>query len=258
MNEANNRQTAMENLRVIRQVLDRTDPSFHNLAPAFRRMGLVWLLCALVLLYIEGGDLLGFLYPDRYPVLGLFGGVGPGVCTGVKVVLGVFLVVQCILWRRSRGSLGLSEQAERLLALWQIMLVLYCLLYVLMNVGLWAVNNHFYAAPPNLDLGEPLGARWGDMIQVFGLLKDLLPILFPALPFLLTGSYLGDRRLLALGLVVLALYVGAVGAVLTTWVLGLNTAVPWVLGLVLVYPFLIYLLPPVTLLLVAWRLKGKK
>lgn len=257
MNEANNRQTAMENLRVIRQVLDRTDPSFHNLAPAFRRMGLVWLLCALVLLCMQECDVLSFLYPNA-SIFGLFGRVGPTVFTVVKVVLGAFLVVQCVLWRRNRGSLGLSEQAERLLALWQIMLVLYCLLYVLMNVGLWAVNNHFYAVPPNLDLGEPLGARWGDMIQVFGLLKDMLPILFPALPFLLTGSYLGDRRLLALGLVVLALYVGAVGAVLTTWVLGLNTAVPWVLGLVLVYPFLIYLLPPVTLLLVAWRLKGKK
>ena len=40
--------TALDDLRVIRQVLDRTAASFRTLAPVFRRMGLVW-LCQAVL-----------------------------------------------------------------------------------------------------------------------------------------------------------------------------------------------------------------
>lgn len=52
MNE-NNKQSAIEDLRVIRGVLDQTTSSLRGLAPLFWRLGLVWLVCALVLLYIE-------------------------------------------------------------------------------------------------------------------------------------------------------------------------------------------------------------
>ena len=39
---------AAEDLRVIRSVLDQTATSFRALAPAFGRMGVVWLVCGLV------------------------------------------------------------------------------------------------------------------------------------------------------------------------------------------------------------------
>ena len=43
-NNQTTRTMAMEDLHLIRQVLDQTATSFQTLAPVFWRMGLVWLL----------------------------------------------------------------------------------------------------------------------------------------------------------------------------------------------------------------------
>ena len=121
------------------------------------------------------------------------------VCTGVRIFLGAFLVVQCILWQRKKTSGELSEQGRRLLSLWQTLLVLYLCLYAVAAVGTRI------AEPDAMTTTE----AW-DSWQSCSLLQMLPPVLFPALPPLLTGVYLEDRPLQLLGLVVLTLYLAAV------------------------------------------------
>ena len=58
---------AAEDLRVIRSVLDQTATSFRALAPAFGRMGVVWLVCGLVSLATNGLDLLAYYFPQTLP-----------------------------------------------------------------------------------------------------------------------------------------------------------------------------------------------
>lgn len=246
MNETNKR-SAMEDLRVIRGVLDQTTSSLRGLAPLFRRLGLVWLVCVLILLYLEGGDLLCYLFP----VLNRLGGTvlysGVDLCQWIRVFLWAFLVVQCILWQRKKTSGELSEQGRRILGLWQTLLVLYLCLFALTAVGTW--------------LAEPEGMAsteaW-DAWQTCTLLKLLPPVLFPALPPLLTGVYLEDRFMQRLGLTVLTLYLASVVLGMMSMVMAAQSganAPGYLILLTVFFSLACYLLPPVSLLLTARRLK---
>lgn len=246
MNE-NNKRSAIEDLRVIRGVLDQTTSSLRGLAPLFWRLGLVWLVCALVLLYIEGGAVLGFLFPKIHDVFELFGAASMPVCTGVRIFLGAFLVVQCILWQRKKTSGELSEQGRRLLGLWQTLLVLYLCLYAVAAVGT-------RIAEPDVMTTTEAWDAW----QTCSLLKMLPPVLFPALPPLLTGVYLEDRPLQLLGLVVLTLYLAAVVISMVSIVMvaqsGTN-APDYLIILSIVFALVRFVLPPASLLMTARRIK---
>lgn len=246
MNETNKR-SAMEDLRVIRGVLDQTTSSLRGLAPLFWRVGLVWLVCALILLYLEGGDLLCYLFPvlNRLGGTALYAGVD--LCQWIRAFLWAFLVVECILWQRKKTSGELSEQGRRILGLWQTLLVLYLCLFALTAVGTW--------------LAEPEGMAsteaW-DAWRTCTLLKLLPPVLFPALPPLLTGVYLEDRFMQRLGLTVLTLYLASVVLGMMSIVMAAQSganAPGYLILLTVFFSLACYLLPPVSLLLTARRLK---
>ena len=96
---------ARDDLRFIREVLDRTAPSFRPLAPSFRplapsffRAGLVWLLFALLRFSVSGLDLLAYLWPP------LFFPMIPLLLTAVVLedkplgCLGLVILVLCLAY----------------------------------------------------------------------------------------------------------------------------------------------------------------
>lgn len=240
---------AMNDLLLVGRERDQTASSFQTLGPGFLRVGLVWLVCALVLLYGEGGDLWSFLHPNLYPVFGLLGEADILVCSGVKLFLGCFLVVQCVLWQRRKQAGDLYGRDRKLLNGWQVPLVIFCLLYALTAVGIWVGSPMPYVIPQVAD-----GQSDGFLLSLCLWLRSLLPLLVPVLPLLLTGVRGKDRCLTALGVVLLLLYVGYLGMAVAYWGQGTGELPGYLLYANLVYPFLKYLAAPVSLLAAAGRL----
>ena len=98
-NNQTTRTMAMEDLHLIRQVLDQTATSFQTLAPVFWRMGLVWLLYGVLAFFVNTSDFIGYYFPPLALPLSLY-----GLLTWAKVVLVVYLLVQCVLWQRRKGG----------------------------------------------------------------------------------------------------------------------------------------------------------
>lgn len=98
---------AVDDLRLIRQVLDQTATSFRTLAPEFFRMGVVWLVYGVLSCLVIWPDTLAFLFPEAFagwdPTTGL-----PRVLSALlpwaRVALWGYLLVQCILWQRKKGT----------------------------------------------------------------------------------------------------------------------------------------------------------
>lgn len=105
-NNQTTRTMAMEDLHLIRQVLDQTATSFQTLAPVFWRMGLVWLLYGVLAFFVNTLDIIGYYFPPLALPLSLY-----GLLTWAKVALVVYLLVQCVLWQRRKGGLCGSEWA---------------------------------------------------------------------------------------------------------------------------------------------------
>ncbi|MFQ9858511.1 MAG: hypothetical protein ACLRWL_00855 [Evtepia gabavorous] len=102
-NNQTTRTMAMEDLHLIRQVLDQTATSFQTLAPVFWRMGLVWLLYGVLAFFVNTSDFIGYYFPPLALPLSLC-----GLLTWAKVVLVVVLLVQCAVAEEKRGFAALS------------------------------------------------------------------------------------------------------------------------------------------------------
>lgn len=128
---------AVDDLRLIRQVLDQTATSFRTLAPEFFRMGVVWLVYGVLSCLVIWPDTLAFLFPEAFagwdPTTGL-----PRVLSALlpwaRVALWGYLLVQCILWQRKKGTF--PALGGKVLGIWQVLLVLYLLLFLLLEGGL--------------------------------------------------------------------------------------------------------------------------
>lgn len=233
---------AMDDIQVIRRILDQTVTSFRTLAPAFKRMGLAWLLCALVSGTITFLDITGYLFPDTIRVD--VGAWAYQLETALQGALVVFLVVQCVLWQKRIRAGEFPALAGKILSIWQILLVLYLLLSVLVELsGLVTVPEE--------------GFITGNDVMMFCMtFRAFLPVLFPAVPLLLTGSFLGDKVLGWLGAVVFLM------ALITTfgWFVPIQS-----IGQVVLAKFLLSsvlgivrcFFEPVALLLMAFRLKRR-
>ena len=249
MEEKRTKNLAAMDALLVGRAPDQTAPSFRSPGSLLLRVGLVWLMCALVLLYGEGGDLWSFLYPNLYPVFGLLGEADILVCSGVKLFLGCFLVVQCVLWQRRKQAGDLYGRDRKLLNGWQVSIVIFCLLYALTAVGIWVGSPVPYVIPQVAG-----GQSDGFLMSLCLWLRNLLPLLVPVLPLLLTGIRGKDRCLTALSGVLLLLYVGYLGMAVAYWVQGTGELPSYLLYANLVYPFLKYLAAPVSLLAAAGRL----
>ena len=180
-NNQTTRTMAMEDLHLIRQVLDQTATSFQTLAPVFWRMGLVWLLYGVLAFFVNTLDIIGYYFPPLALPLSLY-----GLLTWAKVALVVYLLVQCVLWQRRKGGFAALSG--------QLFLVLYLLLFGVVEAGLRFVPN----------LGMEMGVF--DIMTVCMAFQWFLPVIFPGMPLIITGILLRERGLWWLGGILLTGY----------------------------------------------------
>ena len=239
--------SAMDDLQHIRSVMDGP-AALRPLAPYFLCTGLVWLAYAVIMASITIPDTLGYLWPNVSVFLyDTLGGFTMLVYDWGKWVIWAFLLVQCGLWQREKRAQAMTGTARRSLTTWQVFLLLYLAFVMALEVARGAATNEVQM------LSEEMFYFW----QTAGLLQNALPILFPALPLVLTGNQLEDRILSLWGWLSLVWAVALVAICL--YGLSLNGTMMET-GLLLVSTFLSLLmgfLAPVGLLLTAWRL-GRK
>ena len=238
---------AMDDLQHIRSVMDGP-AALRPLAPYFLCTGLVWLTYALIMASITIPDTLGYLWPNVSAFLyDSFGGFTMFVYNWGKWVIWAFLLVQCGLWQREKSARVLTGTARRNLTTWQVFL----LLYVVFVIALEVVRET--ALPSGVMTTETPYYLW----STAGVLQYALPVLFPALPLILTGNQLEDKALSlwgwlslvwAVALVAICLYgLSLDGTMMETDLLLFSTFLSLLMGF----------LSPVGLLLTAWRL-GRK
>lgn len=240
--------TALDDLRVIRQVLDRTAASFRTLAPVFRRMGLVWLCQAVLYTLAVTTDLLIYLSPTLYNYLSWTRALIPAAQWSM-LPLGIYLAVECILWQRKKTTY--APLSGQLVTLWQFFLLLYLVLFALFRAGMYWQTHDLPMVLP--ELSEEVVNLWTGFLICQGFLA-FLPVLFPGVPLLITGAMLGEKVLGWLGAAVCAL---TAFAILAPMVTGFPTMASMPLPLfaldvviVSAAPFF----PPAALLLTARRL----
>ncbi len=191
--------TAQDDLRVIRQVLDRTAASFRTLAPVFRRMGLVWLCQAVLYTLAVVPDLLTYLFPTLYDYLSWTRALIPASQWSM-LPLGSYLVVECILWQRKKPTY--APLSGQLVTLWQFFLLFYLVLFALFQAGMYWQTHDLPMVLP--ELSEEVVNPWTGFLICQGFLA-FLPVLFPGVPLLITGAMLGEKVLGWLGAAVCAL-----------------------------------------------------
>lgn len=235
-----NLNSAMDDLSVIRSVLERTAPSFRPLAPSFLRAGAVWLVLSLLLFSIEGMDLLAYLFPVLYPFQP-FGAARPFLANLFQGCLLLLWLVLCLLWQREKATKALPRLPRMVLSIWQAFLLLTLVFSALTELAMSMHSGVFYtseASPFDFTVLASWVYQWA------------APLLFPLLPLLVTSVILEDAPLRWLGLVILALLLGYLALCLFAPGSGIVTVVFSVI-LSLSRDFL----PPIALLLTGRRLK---
>lgn len=162
-----------------------------------------------------------------------------------RVALWGYLLVQCILWQRKKGTF--PALGGKVLGIWQVLLVLYLLLFLLLEGGF-----QYHSALPMSS--EPTSFAWDHAWALFYYSRLFLPILFPGIPLVVTGILLSERPLFVLGLVVSALAVcSAFGPGLVPVLATILPLYAFLVGVGLVQVFY----QPVALLVLARRLRRR-
>mgnify|MGYP000381803889 CR=1 FL=1 len=179
-------------------------------------------------------------------MVGYIAGISAKFILGVNVhnayVLVVYLLVQCVLWQRRKG--GFAALSGQLLGIWQLFLVLYLLLFGVVEAGLRFVPN----------LGMEMGVF--DIMTVCMAFQWFLPVIFPGMPLIITGILLRERGLwwLGVGMAVLGGILSLGGILLTGYPQPASRQVLLSIGAL---GLLQYFFQPAALLLLARRLKRR-
>ena len=236
--KTNSLHVALDDLRLIRQVLDRTTDSFRALAPSFFRMGLVWLVYALLYTMNKAPGVLTFLFPSLanegtalyWPLV-----------EWLRIPLGLYLVAECILWQRKKPTY--AALSRQLVGVWQVLLLLYLVLFALFQIEASSIQTSMVIAED--------GLRQMDNLAICGAFLAFLPAIFPGFPLLATGVLLGEKRLGGLGAAVILL--GVLGTLANTD--GSNALL---LCALIVVDLAAVFFQPVALLLTALRLRRRR
>ena len=173
---------ALEDLQVIRTVLDKASPSFQTLAASFRVLGILWLVPAGLLAFLQGESQISYLFALDHGIA-LY--AGPNL---LLLLQGAIVLL----------AGAFSPEEAKVVTLWQVLLLLFLVCTVAGMVGTFSSTvQEAMFSPDSLD-----GYR---TFYVCGALQTFAPVLFPSLPLLITGSMGKDRVLWILGLVCLLL-----------------------------------------------------
>ena len=190
---------ALEDLQVIRTVLDKASPSFQTLAASFRVLGILWLVPAGLLAFLQGESQISYLFALDHGIA-LYAG------PNLLLLLQGAIVLLAAVWsgfldgplsgKKAPGAF--SPEEAKVITLWQVLLLLFLVCTVAGMVGTFSSTvQEAMFSPDSLD-----GYR---TFYVCGALQTFAPVLFPSLPLLITGSMGKDRALWILGLVCLLL-----------------------------------------------------
>lgn len=233
---------ALDDLHLIRQVLERTTDSFRALAPSFFRMGLVWLAYVLLDTLATGPDILNYLIPGL-ALKGLRDYLS--LIQWLRLPLALYLVAECILWQRKKSSY--AALSRQLVGVWQVLLLLYLVLLALFQ---WEVSA-IQAVTVVTEEVETM-ALWSNF-AVCGAFLAFLPAIFPGFPLVATGVLLREKVLGWVGAAVILFGLAAVLGTLTD--MGSMVTLPLMLtALCMLAAFF----QPVALLLTALRLHRRQ
>lgn len=231
---------ALEDLQVIRTVLDKASPSFQTLAASFRVLGILWLVPAGLLAFLQGESQISYLFALDHGIA-LY--AGPNLLLLLQGAIVLLAAVFCLLWQGKKRRGAFSPEEAKVVTLWQVLLLLFLVCTVAGMVGTFSSTvQEAMFSPDSLD-----GYR---TFYVCGALQTFAPVLFPSLPLLITGSMGKDRVLWILGLVCLLLGVWGM----------LQFFFPYDSFLLLFnLPLTLWqtLQGPIALLVTAWRLRMK-
>ena len=186
---------ALEDLQVIRTVLDKASPSFQTLAASFRVLGILWLVPAGLLAFLQGESQISYLFALDHGIA-LY--AGPNLLLLLQGAIVLLAAVFCLLWQGKKRRGAFSPEEAKVVTLWQVLLLLFLVCTVAGMVGTFSSTvQEAMFSPDSLD-----GYR---TFYVCGALQTFAPVLFPSLPLLITGSMGKDRVLWILGLVCLLL-----------------------------------------------------
>ena len=186
---------ALEDLQVIRTVLDKASPSFQTLAASFRVLGILWLVPAGLLAFLQGESQISYLFALDHGIA-LY--AGPNLLLLLQGAIVLLAAVFCLLWQGKKRRGAFSPEEAKVITLWQVLLLLFLVCTVAGMVGTFSSTvQEAMFSPDSLD-----GYR---TFYVCGALQTFAPVLFPSLPLLITGSMGKDRALWILGLVCLLL-----------------------------------------------------
>lgn len=240
--KTNSLHVALDDLRLIRQVLDRTTDSFRALAPSFFRMGLVWLVYALLYTMNKAPGVLTFLFPSLanegtalyWPLV-----------EWLRIPLGLYLVAECILWQRKKPTY--AALSRQLVGVWQVLLLLYLVLLTLFQ---WEISS---IQSVTMVSGELETMQLWSNAAICGVFLAFLPAIFPGFPLVATGVLLREKILGWLGVVVMLLGILSVLGILTEG--GSGIALPMVLTAI---SMVAVFFQPAALLLTALRLRRRR
>ena len=170
---------ALEDLQVIRTVLDKASPSFQTLAASFRVLGILWLVPAGLLAFLQGESQISYLFALDHGIA-LY--AGPNLLLLLQGAIVLLAAVFCLLWQGKKRRGAFSPEEAKVVTLWQVLLLLFLVCTVAGMVG-----------------------TFSSTVQEAMFSPDSLDGLFPSLPLLITGSMGKDRVLWILGLVCLLL-----------------------------------------------------
>lgn len=234
---------ARDDLRIIRDALERTAPSFRPLASSFFRAGLVWLILAFLLFSIEGTDLLSYLFPALYSFQP-FGAARPLLYGIFRGCLLLGYLVLCLLWQREKTSKALSRLPCMVLSIWQAALLLILVFNILPMLAMHIHSNTVSVMGEANPFDLALMAQWAS--------QWITPLLFPLLPLLFTSLLVEDAPLRWLSLVILALLLSYLALCLFANNATISPSLLWAsVFLSLMKSFL----PPIALLFTARRLR---
>lgn len=123
---------ALEDLQVIRTVLDKASPSFQTLAASFRVLGILWLVPAGLLAFLQGESQISYLFALDHGIA-LY--AGPNLLLLLQGAIVLLAAVFCLLWQGKKRRGAFSPEEAKVVTLWQVLLLLFLVCTVAGMVG---------------------------------------------------------------------------------------------------------------------------
>lgn len=198
MNQDHNKERALSDIRLIHEILSRTLVSYKKVAPAFYFLGILWGIYALLSIGNNVSATLRLFYTTATPDSILF--LQNNIYAFLEFSLCLVLIVFCIIWGKKRTGLSLEPFASKLINIWGIFMILFIMVkpaFLLFPAFSHELNNllaHLNGVVVVGDAALFVGA---------GFAERFLPVILPALPLMITGTILGNRKIFNLGLITL-------------------------------------------------------